>query len=97
MHLNAAWCLQWETIVCSDNTIPSDQIIEYPPVSNDSRYTFSLFAFPEDEYPAAITDFFKFCKDYYSEKGDTGRTCCTWATASRRIDSRSCLTPGTEQ
>ena len=66
---NAAWRLQLETIVCSDNTIPSDQIIAYPPVSNDSRYTFSLFAFKEDEYPAAITDFFKFCKDYYSRKG----------------------------
>jgi FAD/FMN-containing dehydrogenase len=67
--LNAAWRTQLETIVSSDYTIPPDQIIDYPPVSNDSRYTFSLFAFPEDDYPAAITDFFKFCKDYYSQKG----------------------------
>ncbi len=67
--LNAAWRTQLETIVCSDHTIPTDQIINYPMVSNDSRYTFSLFAFPEDEYPAALTDFFKFCKDYYSQKG----------------------------
>src|SRR5579863_4401242 len=66
--LNAAWRTQLETIVCSDYTIPTDQIINYPLVSNDSRYTFSLFAFPEDEYPAALTDFFKFCKDYYSQK-----------------------------
>jgi hypothetical protein len=63
---NAGWRLTLETIVSSDNTIPTDQIIDYPPVSNESRYTFSLFAFPEDEYPAAITDFFKFCKDYYA-------------------------------
>ena len=66
---NAAWRLQLENIVTSDYTIPGDQIIDYPPVSNDSRYTFSLFAFPEDEFPAAITDFFKFCKDYYKQKG----------------------------
>jgi hypothetical protein len=66
---NTAWRLQLETIVSSDYTIPPDQIIDYPPVSDDSRYTFSLFAFAEDEYPAALTDFFKFCKDYYSQKG----------------------------
>ncbi|HEY3626315.1 MAG TPA: FAD-binding oxidoreductase [Terracidiphilus sp.] len=67
--LHAAWRSQLETIVCADYTIPPDQIIDYPLVSNDSRYTFSLFAFPADEYPAAITDFYKFCNDYYSQKG----------------------------
>ncbi len=66
---NAAWRLQLETIVVSDNTIPGDQIINYPPVSNDSRYTFSLFAFAEEDYPQVITDFYKFCKDYYKQKG----------------------------
>jgi FAD/FMN-containing dehydrogenase len=66
---NASWRLTLETIVSSDYTIPGDQIIDYPQVSNDSRYTFSLFAFPEDDYPAAITDFFKFCKDYYAQTG----------------------------
>lgn len=66
---NAAWRLQLENIITSDYTIPGDQIINYPPVSDDSRYTFSLFAFPEDDYPAALTDFFRFCKDYYSQKG----------------------------
>jgi FAD/FMN-containing dehydrogenase len=29
----------------------------------------NLFAFPEEEYAAAITDFFKFVKDYYTQKG----------------------------
>ena len=67
--LNAAWRSQLETIVCGDYTVPPDQIIDYPLVSNDSRYTFSLFAFPEEEYAAAITDFYKFCKDYYQQKG----------------------------
>ena len=66
---NDWWRLTLETIVCGDYTIPTDQIIHYPPVSNDSRYTFSLFAFPEEEFPAVIADFFKFCNDYYAQKG----------------------------
>ena len=66
---NASWRLTLETIVCSDYTIPGDQIIHYPPVAGDSRYTFSLFAFAEDKFPAALTDFFKFCNDYYAQKG----------------------------
>jgi FAD/FMN-containing dehydrogenase len=66
---NAGWRVQLETIVSSDYTIPPDQIIHYPAVSDDSRYTFSLFAFAEEEYPAVLTDFFKFCKDYYAQKG----------------------------
>jgi FAD/FMN-containing dehydrogenase len=66
---NAAWRLQLETIVSSDNTVPPDQIIQYPPVSNDSRYTFSLFAFAEEEFPTALTSFCKFCTDYYKQKG----------------------------
>ena len=66
---NAAWRLQLENIVTSDYTIPCDQIIQYPAVSNDSRYTFSFFAFAEEQFPAAVTDFFQFCKDYYSQKG----------------------------
>lgn len=66
---NAGWRMQLENIVSSDYTIPPDQIIQYPPVSNDSRYTFSLFAFPEDDYPAVLTDFFRFCKDHYAQKG----------------------------
>jgi FAD/FMN-containing dehydrogenase len=66
---NASWRLTLENIVTGDYTIPPDQIIDYPPVSDDSRYTFSLFAFPEDEFPAMLTDFFNFCKDYYAKNG----------------------------
>lgn len=66
---NALWRFQLETLVCSDNTVPGDQIIRYPTISNDSRYTFSLFAFPEEQYPETLTAFFQFCKDYYKQKG----------------------------
>jgi len=66
---NAAWRLQLETFVTGDYTLPPDQIIEYPPVSNDSRYTFSLFAFPEEEYPQVLSAFYQFCNDYHAQKG----------------------------
>ena len=65
---NAAWRLQLENIVVSDNSLAPDQIIDYPPLSDNSRYTFSLFAFPEPLFPKAFTDFFAFCKDYYAAK-----------------------------
>jgi FAD/FMN-containing dehydrogenase len=66
---NAGWRFKLENLVQGDYTIPGDQIIHYPPQSDDSRYTFSLFAFPEEEYAATLTDFFKFVKDYYAQKG----------------------------
>lgn len=65
----AMWRFKLENIVVSDYTIPPDQIINYPPVSNDSRYTFSLFAFPEEQYPTVLPQFVAFCKDYYKKTG----------------------------
>ena len=32
------------------NTVPMEQTIRYPEVSGGSRYTFSIWAFPEDQY-----------------------------------------------
>ena len=66
---NASWRLTLENIVSSDYTHAPDQIIDYPPISDDHRYTFSLFAFREEVFPAAISDFYKFCNDYYQQKG----------------------------
>lgn len=65
----AVWRFQLEELVKSPNTIPGDQIIEYPPVSDDSRYTFSLFAFAEKDFPRIMGEFFQFSKDYYKQKG----------------------------
>jgi len=58
-----------EHLIRSDYTIPTDQIIRYPIVADDSRYTFSLFAFPEELYPTVLPAYFKFCRDYYQQKG----------------------------
>lgn len=65
----AMWRFKLENLVVSENTVPSDQIIRYPTVSGDSRYTFSLFAFAEERYPQVLTDFFQFCRDYYHHNG----------------------------
>lgn len=65
----ALWRWKLENLVRSDNCVATDQIIRYPPVSNDSRYTFSLFAFPEERLPAALTDYFQFSLDYYKNQG----------------------------
>jgi len=66
---NAIWRFKLENIIVSDNTVAADEIIRYPDVANDSRYTFSLYAFPEDEFPSVLSDFFKFSHDYYAQKG----------------------------
>ena len=58
-----------ENLIRSDNTSPPDQIINYPAVSDDSRYTFTLFAFPEAQFPAVFTEFCQFVRDYYDQHG----------------------------
>ena len=66
---NALWRFKLENIITSDNTVAADEIIRYPDVADDSRYTFSLYAFPEEQFPSALTDFAKFCIDYYAQTG----------------------------
>ena len=58
-----------ENLVASENTSPPDQMIRYPHPATDSKYTFSLSGFPEDQYPTVLTDYFQFCRDYYKTKG----------------------------
>ena len=60
----ALWRFKLENLIVSQNTVATDQIIRYPTVSNDSRYTFSLWAFPEDTYPTVLAAYFQFCQQY---------------------------------
>jgi FAD/FMN-containing dehydrogenase len=66
---NALWRFKLEHIITSDNTVAADEIIRYPDAANDSRYTFSLYAFPEEQFPSVLGDFFQFSRDYYAQKG----------------------------
>lgn len=65
---NAMWRFKLEHVVKADYTLPPDQIIEYPPKSDDSRYTFSLFAFAEENFPQILKEFVKYAKTYYRKK-----------------------------
>ncbi|MCX8472462.1 MAG: FAD-binding protein [Sediminibacterium sp.] len=53
----------------SDITQAMDQTIRYPDVADIHRYTFSLWAFPEERYPEIVSAYFKFCHDYYKKTG----------------------------
>jgi FAD/FMN-containing dehydrogenase len=68
-NFNAIWRFKLENLIQSDYTIPTDQIIRYPPASDDSRYTFSLFAFREERYTTVLPEFFQFVRDYYDHEG----------------------------
>jgi len=53
------------------STYPADQQIRYAEVGfgHDSRYTFSIWAFPEEVYIDSLRDYFRFCHDYYRATG----------------------------
>jgi hypothetical protein len=65
----ALWRFKLENLVSSRNTVATDQIIRYPKVADDSRYTFSLSAFPEAKYGSVLSEYFSFCKQYYAQTG----------------------------
>jgi len=65
----AMWRWNLENFIRSKNTIATDQMIRYPDISNDSRYTFSLWAFPEETFPKILPKYTKWVKDYYKTNG----------------------------
>jgi hypothetical protein len=64
---NALWRFKLTALLKSGNTLAPDQMIRYPAVAGASRYTFSLWAFPEDTYGSVLSDCFSFCKKYYAD------------------------------
>lgn len=55
--------------VRGENTVPTAQMIRYPNKATNSRYTFSIWAFPEEEYIRNLRAYFDFCHEYYRSKG----------------------------
>jgi FAD/FMN-containing dehydrogenase len=51
------------------NTIAPEQMIRYPAVSTNSRYTFSIWAFPEERYVPTLRAYFQFLRDYDRRHG----------------------------
>jgi FAD/FMN-containing dehydrogenase len=56
-------------LVRGESTLATDQTIRYPTVSNDSRYTFSFWAFPEERYADTLREYFAWVKDYHRTRG----------------------------
>jgi UDP-N-acetylenolpyruvoylglucosamine reductase len=56
-------------VMRGQNTLPTDQVIRYPEKSSNSRYIFSIWAFPEETYMQSLRDYFTFCHDYYRTTG----------------------------
>lgn len=61
--------LMMTRILKSEHTLPGDQTIRYPPESGWTRYTFSIWAFPEERYAETVQDYFRFAQSYYRERG----------------------------
>jgi FAD/FMN-containing dehydrogenase len=50
-------------------TLPIAQQIRYPAVSDNARYTFSIWAFPEDRYLECLRRYYELSKDHYRRTG----------------------------
>jgi FAD/FMN-containing dehydrogenase len=55
--------------VRGENTLATGQMIRYPEKATNSRYTFSIWAFPEEDYISNLRDYFRFCHEYYRSWG----------------------------
>jgi len=55
--------------VRGENTLATGQMIRYPERATNSRYTFSIWAFPEEEYISNLRAYFGFCHEYYRTWG----------------------------
>ena len=56
-------------VLKSSYTLPTDQMIRYPDMSNWTRYTFSIWAFPAESYADTLVEYCAFAQDYYRRVG----------------------------
>jgi FAD/FMN-containing dehydrogenase len=56
-------------IMKAESTSAADQMIRFPPRGGRTKYSFSLWAFPEQQFPQMVRDYFDFCAAYYREHG----------------------------
>lgn len=66
---NSLWRFKLTKLLHHNHTIATDQIIRYPAVAGASKYTFSLWAFPEENYTRVLSECFDFCREYYATTG----------------------------
>jgi FAD/FMN-containing dehydrogenase len=56
-------------VIRGKSTVPQAQQIRYPAESDNSRYTFSIWAFSEATYVAALRRYFEFSRQYFRTRG----------------------------
>jgi hypothetical protein len=56
-------------VIKGEATLPMAQQIRYPAVSNNSRYLFSIWAFPEERYVECLKAYFDFSREHYKRTG----------------------------
>jgi FAD/FMN-containing dehydrogenase len=56
-------------VIRGNKTLPQAQQIRYPEQSGNSRYTFSIWAFPEERYIACLRAYFEFSREHYRRTG----------------------------
>ncbi len=59
-----AWRNTLETFVRQDYTVPTDQIISYPAIADERRYTFNFRAFPEARFGETLAQYVEFARRY---------------------------------
>lgn len=67
MNIFIVWLMR--IIMRSNSTSAADQLIRFPPKGGNTKYCFSLWAFPEHMFPQMVRDYFDFCANYYKEHG----------------------------
>ncbi len=56
-------------LVHAGHTNPAEQTTNYAHRPWLGAFTFSIWAFPEDEYPSILLEYQKFCREYYDQHG----------------------------
>lgn len=56
-------------LIRGGRTVPQAQQIRYPSPSTNSRYTFSIWAFPEETYVECLRKYFEFSREYQRTTG----------------------------
>jgi hypothetical protein len=68
-EINAFVIRLMRLIMDANDTSAADQLIRFPPKGGNTKYCFSLWAFPEHMFPQMLRDYFDFCADYYRQHG----------------------------
>jgi len=68
-RLNQLIVLVLSWVLKGRHTVPTDQLIRYPARGGASKYTFSIWAFPEGQYTRILREYFGFVHDYYQRTG----------------------------